>query len=308
MNTLLRIIQARIDTASATKQVSESGQTAHPWEREAATRNGHKKRRAAGRLRTAHTLYVLCMGTWGVAIFSSDTAADVRSTYRELLEDGYSDADASAEVLNRFKEAVNDPDDGPLLWTGLAAAQQRLGRLQSDVRDRAIAVVDAGADLHLWDDRKLREPRRLALAKLRAELLGPQRERVAVRRPRRKPSPVAKGQVFLLRLDDGREARFNVIGMEEHRMGDLPILQLIDDRGRTYRRRLELLGKVDWPRAQFEIVPPRWSDLPTSDEIRVVGAHGRSVPLEEARSYTSWRLLREIVQQLIDDPERGKVE
>jgi len=248
------------------------------------------------------------MGTWGVAIFSNDTAADVRSMYREFLEDGYSDADASAEVLRRFREAVDDPDDGPFLLTGLAAAQQRLGRLQSDVRDRAVAAIDGGADLHLWDDPKLRERRKAALAKLRAELLGPQRERIAVRRPRRKPSPVATGQVFLLRLDDGRQARFTVIGTEEHRMGDLPILQLIDDRGRPYRWRQELLGKVDWPRAQFQIVPPRWSDLPAAGEILVTGDHSGMVPVEKTRSYTSWRGLRGIVQRLFDDPEGRRIE
>lgn len=248
------------------------------------------------------------MGAWGVAVFSNDTAADVRGVFRELIEDGRSDEDATAEVLRQFRDSLNDSDDGPFVWTGLAAAQYRLGRLQVAVRDRAVEVIDAGADLHLWDDPKLRERRRAVLLKLRSELLGPQRPRVVVRRPRRKPSPVKKGQVFLLRLDDGREARFRVIAVKEHRMGDLPIVELVDDQGRVYRERHELLGKVRWSPAQFQIVPPRWKDLPGPDALRVVGEHAASAPLQENRSYTSWRGLREICKCLLDNPERARIE
>src|SRR6266542_2280289 len=81
------------------------------------------------------------MGTWGVAIFSNDTAADVRGAFRELIEDGRSDEDATAEVLRRFHESLTDRDDAPFFWTGLAATQYRLGRLQPMVRDRAIAFI-----------------------------------------------------------------------------------------------------------------------------------------------------------------------
>jgi hypothetical protein len=39
------------------------------------------------------------MGTWGPGLWSDDTAADVRDTYRKALEDGLSDDDATGKVL-----------------------------------------------------------------------------------------------------------------------------------------------------------------------------------------------------------------
>ena len=65
------------------------------------------------------------MGTWSVAIFGNDTAADVRDEFRELIEDGRSDEEATSEVLRKFGECLADPDDAPFIWTGLAAVQHR---------------------------------------------------------------------------------------------------------------------------------------------------------------------------------------
>jgi hypothetical protein len=86
------------------------------------------------------------MGTWGTGVFDNDLASDVRGEYRELLEDGTADAAATQEVLRSFAHAADDPDNGACFWTGLAATQMQLGRLDPTVRDRAVAVIDAGGD------------------------------------------------------------------------------------------------------------------------------------------------------------------
>lgn len=246
------------------------------------------------------------MGAWGVAVFSNDTAADVKADFRELLEDGVSPEEATKQLLARYDASVKDPDDRAFFWTGLAAAQYRLGRLQSFVKDRAVDAIDSGADLHLWPDPKDRDRRRLALLKLRAELLGPQRAPVTVRRPSRIPSPVSKGQTFLLQIGGGRQARFNVIGMEEHRLGDFPIIELVADNGRPYEERRELLGKVRWQRAQFELIPPRRSDLPGPSDLRVVGEHRTYPKIEPTRGMLGWSSLRRVVTRLLDDPDNTR--
>lgn len=246
------------------------------------------------------------MGTWGVAIFGNDTAADVRDAFRELIEDGRSDEEATSEVLRKFRESLADPDDAPFIWTGLAAVQHRLGRLQPSVRERALEVINGGAGLHLWEDAKLREKRKAVLLKLRGELVGPARERVAVRRPRRKPSPVQKGQVFLLRLPDGRQARFRVVAIDETRQGDWPIVDLIDDRGRAFQQTGEYL-KGKWKRAQYELVSPRFKDLPASEDLEVVGVDRAEASLIFDRGYLMWSTLRDSLATLLDDPKRMKV-
>lgn len=85
------------------------------------------------------------MGAWGPAIFSDDLACDIRGDYRELLEDGVSDEEASARVIEAYTHL--DQDEAQVLWLALAAAQAALGRLDDSIRDRALAVIDEGTGL-----------------------------------------------------------------------------------------------------------------------------------------------------------------
>ncbi len=91
------------------------------------------------------------MGSWSTGVFGNDLASDVRGEYRQLLEDGTPDPEALQRVLRSFAHDVDDPDNGTCFWTGLAAAQMELGRLDPVVRDRTVALIDAGGDLHMWD-------------------------------------------------------------------------------------------------------------------------------------------------------------
>lgn len=89
------------------------------------------------------------MGAWGPAIFSDDTAADIRGSYRELLEDQVPDDEATREVLSRYADVGDDADEGHVLWLALAAAQHQVGRLDEDVKQRALAIIDSGRGLEL---------------------------------------------------------------------------------------------------------------------------------------------------------------
>jgi hypothetical protein len=95
--------------------------------------------------------------------------------------------------------------------------------------------------------------------------------------------------------------------MDEHRIGDFPIIELIDDRGRPFRRHYTkpddltrgLLKRDPW--ARFEIVSGRLKDLPGDTEITVV-ATTKPQPLATAPTYTSWRNLKREATRLIDEP------
>jgi hypothetical protein len=242
------------------------------------------------------------MGAWGPGIFSNDTAADIRGDFREALEDGLTPAQATAKLIAGAGDAVDDQDDATSFWSGLAAAQMALGVLQTNVRDRAIALIDAGGDLALWDDPKLAAKRTLVLERLRDQLLGPQKPPVKVHRPKRVPSPVSAGDVFLLTLDDGRRARFRVLGINHHRMGDFPIVELIDDRGRPYRqyyRNFQAMNNRQ-PLARYQVVS-RFKDLPSPSQIEVSGK-AKPDPKADATTYTIWRNLGVDAKRLLDEP------
>ncbi len=247
------------------------------------------------------------MGSWSTGVFGNDLASDVRGEYREFLEDGTPDAEALKKVLRSFAQDVDDPDNGTCFWTGLAAAQMELGRLDPAVRDRAVAVIDAGGDLHMWDETGSANKRRAVLAKLRGRLLGPQKAAVKVRPPRRVPCPVQAGDVFLLTLDDGRKARLRTLAVESHRLGDIPIVEMIDDRGRPYR----LFQLTDDPRmtawtrtqlAQWQVFDGRINDVPSAHDIQVIARQTPPKVAPEATHSLGWRGLRRECSRLLDEP------
>lgn len=123
------------------------------------------------------------MGAWGPAIFSDDTAADIRGEYRELLEDQIPDEEAAARIIEEYQHL--DEDEAHVLWLALAAAQAEVGRLEDHVKAVALDVIDSDRGLELWEEAGPKElaKRKAALAKLRAELTGPQVPRKALRRP-----------------------------------------------------------------------------------------------------------------------------
>lgn len=224
------------------------------------------------------------VGYWSTAIFGNDLASDVRATYRELIEDGLPDDAARLKIEQEFAHSSGDPDNRASFWTAFAATQMELGRLDIRVRDQAIAVIDAGGDLHMWDG-KQQLSRRAAFEKLRGKLLGPQKRPVRPRPPKRRPSPVQAGDVFLMTLEDGRLARFRTLALHQSRLGDFPIVELIDNRGRPFLHSQWLVaefGEDAHVQVVTRIAPPKNVPMPTTSG--------------------GWRALGSTAAKLLDNP------
>ncbi|GAB3835191.1 hypothetical protein ACFPIJ_11495 [Dactylosporangium cerinum] len=170
------------------------------------------------------------MGVDGPGLFSDDTALDVRDAYREALEDGATDAAAEASVLAAFSDSLADDDEGVVVWLALAYSQSKLGRLSDMTRQRALAVLDAGADLARWSETGPRgvEQRAAALEKVRAQLTGPQPKRRKVRRPARAVTGLPVGQVLGHRARSGRLYLMRVADLFDTRDGLYPVLRFLD--------------------------------------------------------------------------------
>ncbi len=247
------------------------------------------------------------MGSWSTGVFGNDLASDVRGEYRQLLEDGSPDAEALQVVLRSFAHEVDDPDNGTCFWTGIAAAQMELGRLDPDVRDRTVALIDAGGDLRMWDDTGLANKRRTVLAKLRDGLLGPQKTAVKVRPRRRIPCPVQAGEVFLLSLEDGRKARLRTLAVMSNRLGDFPTVEMIDERGRPYTQYYgsdDIRAKVPNKdsQARWQIVEGLRKRVPSTDEIQVVSQETPPKLPPDVTNSMGWRGLRVECSRLLDEP------
>jgi hypothetical protein len=180
---------------------------------------------------------------WGTGLFSNDVACDIRDHYRQLLEDGTEDGAATRLTLEKFALYLDESDGIALI--AFAVTQSKLGRLEPDVRNRALAIIDAGADLAVWEQEnsKLLPKRRAVLEKARAQLTGPQLPRRRLRPPKRELSGLAAGDVLALTLPR-RVALLRVVRVHAHRLGETPVLEELDFDGSEVPTRdaLERLG------------------------------------------------------------------
>lgn len=170
------------------------------------------------------------MGAWGPAIFSDDLAMDVRGRFRDLIAEGVAPREATDRILAEYEASREDPDEGPVFWLALAATQWQLGRLQPDVKDRALEVIEAGADLHLWQENRpaLARKRLAALHALRDQLRSPQPA------PRKLPKPFHNrtdwrpGHAIAYRLASGRWCVLRVLHVEDDGRSQTPVVELCD--------------------------------------------------------------------------------
>jgi hypothetical protein len=172
------------------------------------------------------------MGTWGTGLFSSDMARDIRDLYRERIEDGISDSEATRLTLEKFRSYLDDPEEGPVLLVVLAVTQSKIGRLDPVIRGRALAAIDSGADLATWEQEnpKLLPKRREVLEKARAQLTGVQPARKRLRPPPRPSCGLIAGDILALSLPNG-VALLRVVRVKSHRRGETPYLERLDFNG-----------------------------------------------------------------------------
>jgi hypothetical protein len=166
------------------------------------------------------------MGIRGVAIFSDDLAADIRSEFRELLGDGLTPAEATVRLQAEYASSLDDPDEMPVFWLALALTQWKLGRVEESVRRQAVRIIDDGADLARWDDAT--RPRRAAvLAKARAELMSEPPRAKRVPRTVREANAWQVGETIGFQLLSGRWTLLRVIGHHADRGGRFAICELL---------------------------------------------------------------------------------
>lgn len=172
------------------------------------------------------------MGSWGTAIFSDDLAADVRGDWREAIIDGEQPDDLTRRLIDRYAPGAPDDRDTLVFWMALAAAQMETGRLDPDVRDRALAILDAGGDVATWreQDESLGRQRQKVLDGLAQKLRAPQPKPKRLRRSTPLGVSFDVGDAVLLRSTD---APANVIAVVvTHEPGYLrgavdPVVELV---------------------------------------------------------------------------------
>jgi hypothetical protein len=150
------------------------------------------------------------MGTWGIALYSGDFAADLRATIAAVLRLPFK-ADRLADIIcDTEQAAAKNPDDSDYTTFWLVVADQFAKRgLRSDrVRGTALQIIDEGRDLDAL--RTLGMPatdlgkRARVLGELRARIVAPTSEkpRDVIRKPQ--PFLMAVGDVLIYPTEGGK--------------------------------------------------------------------------------------------------------
>ncbi|EDZ54660.1 MarR family transcriptional regulator [Bacillus thuringiensis] len=117
------------------------------------------------------------MGAWGTGLFDDDTTCDVKEQFIEYIEEGNNVEEATKLILEEYVDEFDIEEDlevMSLVYIGLAAIQLEKGCLQEEVRNNAIALIERGADLELWEeaDEEDYEERKKVLDKFKQQLIN----------------------------------------------------------------------------------------------------------------------------------------
>jgi hypothetical protein len=250
------------------------------------------------------------MGAWGTAIFADDTALDVRDEWRDAILEGLDAEDATVRLLQSFEDYLGDGEETEkVVWLALAAAQFETGRLLPDVRDRALAIIDAGGDVDRWredgDDVSARQRERV-LERLAAKLRGPQPQPKRLRRPPQLSLPFAVGDVVHVHDQEDNEALVAVIGHVETNERD-PVVAAFDWDGGAVPAP-DTLGRLPLVPDQYSPSAPLLIWVTTASKNEVFGPHLGKVVATDVRLDASldpdrfgrsmkWRLVPSAVRE-----------
>jgi hypothetical protein len=158
------------------------------------------------------------MGTWGAALYSDDTTREVRDTYIQNLKYGLSDEEACQRILERHGDLLADHEIACLVYFALADTAWKYGRLTQDVQGRALALIEAGGDVFVWERDSPSDvaSRRRALASLEARLRSTQPAVRPVKLSKPRPKKITTtdpvGTIYLLNLADGQNIALILVG------------------------------------------------------------------------------------------------
>jgi hypothetical protein len=91
------------------------------------------------------------MGVWGSGLYANDCSCDVRDSYIEYLREQLSNEEAYKKTMENNSEYIGNEDE-PFFWYALADTQWEKGRLMPEVKEKALAWIEAGGGLELWEE------------------------------------------------------------------------------------------------------------------------------------------------------------
>lgn len=142
------------------------------------------------------------MGAWGAKLYENDDALDVKDRFDDLRR-GKTVEGITRELMDEYADVMDDIDVAPSFWFALADMQWKLGRLMPEVKEQALAWLDSGGDLAVWQEEnpKLAAKRQKILEELRNKLNSPQPPEKKISQYRLYKCEWQVGDVFAYQLE-----------------------------------------------------------------------------------------------------------
>jgi hypothetical protein len=229
------------------------------------------------------------MGAWGIGVFSDDTACDIRGDYRDLIGDGHPGPEATDILLKRWAGETGS-GEWYVFWLALAATQWKCGRLEERVKNRALEIIDARADLTRWEDESLKRRRNAALQKLRVQLLSQQPSQRKIAKPFRDTCDWAVGELigYELRSKKWIVLRVTDLSRTNNKGSIAPVCEILNWEGDVIPK-LSVLEKLSIRlqtgtngNGQIHIGRARERELPL-DRIKRLGLKTRPSPMSHIK-------------------------
>ena len=118
------------------------------------------------------------MASWGPKLYQDDVAEDVRDYFKDQLKRGKKGSDITKELITEYTDIIESYDESENFWLALAETQWSLGRLEDNVKEKALYYIREGRSLKLWNEenRKKAKIREKVLEELKNKLLSEQPE------------------------------------------------------------------------------------------------------------------------------------
>lgn len=173
------------------------------------------------------------MGTWGTGLYCDDTTCDVRDDYIQNLKYGLSSDEAYQKILIRHGDLLAQTEIACLVYFALADTAWRYGRLDEFLKDKALALLESGGDLFVWerdaprDVASRRRTLQALLARLKTTPPAEKPVKTSSPKPKKVRTTAPTGSVFSLALPSKHTALLVLVGFIELEKSIDPVFSVL---------------------------------------------------------------------------------
>lgn len=223
------------------------------------------------------------MGAWGANLYQDDVALDIKDEYKDNLRRGKTNEEAMQEIIDKYQELLEDEEDRGVFWLALADTQWNLGRLDEQVKEQALEIIELGTDLKRWEiNEKLYNKRKEILEKLKEKLLSPQPEEKRMPKYRTYKCEWKNGDVFAYQLkseyakEQGLEGRYLIIQkideIDWYPCSTIPLVRVKITEGKTIPKTEKEIDELEYIQTGFTSYERRFAGFsalrPLKDQIK----------------------------------------